>query len=69
MTTAKDIEKDLKRYVGGSFIRPGELAAYLGQKKTQHVKKYLEGVFHPEGTKTFFIPEVAENIYKSGGYE
>ena len=66
--TTKDIERDLKNFVdGGSFIRPGELAKYLGQKNTQRVKeKYLAGVFKIENTCSYFIPEVAKNIYTSG---
>ena len=33
--TARDIENDMKASVGGaSFITPGQLAKYLGQKNT-----------------------------------
>lgn len=62
---AKDIENDLKKYVGGgSFITVGGLAGFLGQKNTQRVKKaYLEGLPKLEGTKSYFIPDVARNVW------
>ena len=66
--TAKDIERDMKTYVNGaSFITPGELARYLGQKNTSRVReKYMKDAFQLEGTKKFFIPEVARSIYDQG---
>lgn len=65
---AKDIEYDLKKYVGGgSFIRPGQLAKYLGQKNAQRVKaKYLDDLPRLEGTTSYFIPDVAKRIYQKG---
>ncbi len=65
---AKDIENDLKKFVGGgSFIRPGELAKYLGQKNAQRVKqRFLTGVFQIESTSSYYIPEVAKNIFYNG---
>lgn len=65
--TAKDIERDMKASVGGaSFITPGQLAKYLGQKNTSRVRKYVEDAFRIEGTKKYFIPEVAQAVYYSG---
>jgi len=66
--TAKDIEQDMKASVGGaSFITPGQLAAYLGQKNTSRVReRYMKDAFKVEGTKKYFIPEVAKAIYNSG---
>ena len=66
--TARDIERDMKASVGGaSFITPGQLAAYLGQKNTSRVReKYMKDAFKLEGTKKYFIPEVAQNIYNGG---
>ena len=66
--TARDIEQDMKASVGGaSFITPGELAKYLGQKNTSRVReKYLKDAFKLEGTKKYFIPEVAKAIFCSG---
>lgn len=66
--TARDIEQDMKASVGGaSFITPGELAKYLGQKNTSRVReKYLKDAFKLEGTKKYFIPEVAKTIFYSG---
>lgn len=63
--TARDIENDMKKSVGGaSFITPGELARYLGEKNTSRVRdKYLAGLSKIEGTKKYFIPEVAKQIY------
>lgn len=66
--TAKDIELDMKASVGGaSFISPGQLARYLGQKNTSRVReRYMKDTFKIEGTKKYFIPEVAKAIYNSG---
>ena len=66
--TAKDIERDMKASVGGaSFISPGQLAKYLGQKNTSRVReRYMKDTFKIEGTKKYFIPEVAKAIYNSG---
>lgn len=66
--TAKDIEQDMKASVdGASFITPGQLAKYLGQKNTSRVReRYMRDTFKIEGTKKYFIPEVARAIYNSG---
>lgn len=66
--TAREIEQDMKASVGGaSFISPGELAKYLGQKNTSRVRqKYMKDAFKIEGTKKYFIPEVAKAVYYSG---
>ena len=66
--TARDIERDMKAAVGGaSFITPGQLAKYLGQKNSSRVReKYLKDLFRLEGTKKYFIPEVARAVYNSG---
>lgn len=66
--TARDIEQDMKASVNGaSFITPGQLAKYLGQKNTSRVReKYMKDTFKIEGTKKYFIPEVARSIYNSG---
>ena len=68
--TARDIEQDMKASVGGaSFITPGELAKYLGQKNTTRIRnKYMEGAFRLEGTKKYFIPEIAKALYYSGEF-
>lgn len=66
--TAKELEQDMKSSVGGaSFITPGQLAAYLGQKNTSRVReRYMKDAFKLEGTKKYFIPEVARTLYSSG---
>lgn len=66
--TAREIEQDMKQFVNGaSFITVGQLAKYLGQKNTSRVReKYMRDVFKLEGTKKYFIPEVARSIYNSG---
>lgn len=66
--TAKELEQDMKASVGGaSFITPGQLAKYLGQKNTSRVReRYMRDTFKIEGTKKYFIPEVAKAIYNSG---
>ena len=66
--TAKDLEQDMKASVGGaSFITPGQLAQYLGQKNTSRVReRYMKDAFKLEGTKKYFIPEVARTLYNSG---
>ena len=68
--TARDIERDMKSSVdGASFITPGQLAKYLGQKNTTRVReKYLKDAFKLEGTKKYFIPEVAQAIYSNGDW-
>ena len=66
--TVRDIERDMKASVdGASFITPGQLAKYLGQKNTSRVReRYLKDSFKLEGTKKYFIPEVAKSIFASG---
>jgi len=66
--TARDIERDMKAAVNGaSFITPGQLAKYLGQTNTSRVREeYMKDAFKLEGTKRYFIPEVAQNIYNKG---
>lgn len=66
--TAKDIERDMKSSVGGaSFITPGQLAKYLGQKNTSRVRhKYMGDAFRIEGTNKFFLPDVAKSIFYQG---
>lgn len=66
--TARDIERDMKTACGGaSFITPGQLAKYLGQKNTSRVReRYMKDSFRIEGTNKYFIPEVAKAIYYEG---
>ena len=66
--TAKEIEQDMKASVGGaSFISPGQLAKYLGQKNTSRVRnKYMDGAFKLEGTNKYFLPEIAKAVYNGG---
>lgn len=66
--TAREIEQDMKASVAGaSFISPGQLAKYLGQKNTSRVReRYMKDAFKLEGTKKYFIPEVAKALYNSG---
>ena len=66
--TARDLERDMKASVdGASFITPGELAKYLGQKNPTRVRiKYMAESFRIEGTNKYFIPEVAKAIYYEG---
>lgn len=66
--TVKDIERDMKSSVGGaSFITPGQLAKYLGQKNTSRVReRYMKDAFKIEGTKKYFVPEVAKAVYEKG---
>ena len=68
--TARDIERDMKASVGGaSFITPGQLTKYLGQKNTTRIKnKYMKDAFRIEGTKKYFIPEIAKALYNSGEF-
>ena len=66
--TARDIEQDMKASVGGaSFITPGQLAKYLGEKNTTRVReKYMKDAFKLEGTKKYFLPEIAKAVYSCG---
>ena len=65
MQTSKDLENDLKKYAGGgSFITLTVLAGYLGQKNLNRVKNaYLKGLPRLEGTRSYYIPDVAKNIW------
>lgn len=66
--TLKEIEKDLKEYTGGSsFIRIGQLSSYLGQKNRNRVKeKYTKDAFKLDGSPSYFIPDIAKNIFRAG---
>ena len=66
--TARDIERDMKTACNGaSFITPGQLAKYLGEKNTTRVReRYMKDSFRIEGTKKYFIPEVAKTVYAAG---
>ncbi len=66
--TQKEIEKDMKEYTGGSsFIRIGQLTSYLGQKNTNRVReKYTKDAFKLDGSPSYFIPDVAKNIFRAG---
>lgn len=66
--TLKEIEKDMKEYTGGSsFIRIGQLSSYLGQKNTNRVReKYTKDAFKLDGSPSYFIPDIAKNIYRAG---
>lgn len=68
--TARDIERDMKKSVGGaSFITPGQVAKYLGLKNTSRVREqYMSEAFKIEGTKKYFIPEIAKAIYRQGNW-
>ena len=68
MMTLKDIERDMKNFTNGaSFIRIGQLAAYLGQKNVNRVKeKYTKDAFKLDGSPSYFIPDIAKNIFKAG---
>lgn len=66
--TQKDIERDMKSFTdGASFIRIGQLAAYLGQKNVNRVKeKYTKDAFKLDGSPSYFIPDIAKNIFRAG---
>lgn len=66
--TLKEIEKDMKEFTGGSsFIRIGQLASYLGQKNTNRVReKYTKDAFKLNDSPSYFIPDVAKNIFRAG---
>lgn len=65
----KELEGALKLHTDGAmFIRPGELAKFLGESKTERVKKYCVNAFKLEDSKRYFIPDVARNIFYSGDF-
>ena len=66
----KDIERKLTAYCGGSaFCRASQLAGFLGQKNVDRVKKrYLRDLSVLEGTRSYWIPDVAREIYYSQDY-
>lgn len=63
--TARDIENDMKRSIGGaSFITLGQITKYMGVKNTQRVKRdYLDDLEKVDG-KRYFVPDVARRIYQ-----
>ena len=66
--TSKEIERDMKAFVGGgSFISPGQLAKYTCQENTSRVRKrYMNEAFKLEGTNKYFIPDVARALHSAG---
>lgn len=66
--TAREIERDMKTFVdGASFMSPGQLAKYLGQKNVTRVRnRYMVDAFKLEGTKKYFIPDLAKALYAAG---
>ena len=69
MATQKELENRLREAAGGAmFIKPYEVAQFMGQKKTQNVHKYYRDAFRPEGSKTYFIPDVAKAIFEAGAW-
>ena len=63
--TAREIENDMKKSVGGaSFITIGEIARYLGLKNTTRVRNDFLGDLPTIDKKRYFIPEVARRIYQ-----
>lgn len=64
--TQREIENDMKKSVGGaSFITPGELARYLGEKNTSRVReKYMSDAFRIEGTKVLHPGSSQERIVR-----
>lgn len=57
---AIDIEKDMRKAVGCSFITKTEIASYLGYKKTDSIDYLVKGL--GKFNKKYFVPEVAERI-------
>ncbi len=68
--TCKDIENRLSQYCdGASFCTLTQVAGFVGQSNLARVKKrYLLNLPVLEGTKSYFIPDVARNIYNSLDY-
>lgn len=66
--TARDIENDMKKSIGGaSFITPTELAKWLGQKNTSRIRaRYMGDAFRIEGTNKYFLPDVAKSVFYQG---
>ena len=58
--TKTELEKDMKKAVGSSFISKTELASYLGYKKADSVQSIVKGLTRLN--KKYFVPEVAERI-------
>ena len=64
MATLQDIENDLRNFTKGAIvIRPRQIADALGQKKTEHVRQYYVNLPTAGKSKTYFIKDVAKNIY------
>lgn len=69
--TAKDIENQLKTFTGGgSFVTCRQVTRFLNQTNDARVKqRYLKGLPVLEGTRSYFLPDVARNIYSSLSYD
>ncbi len=68
--TSKEIETSMRRFTDGSdFITATELTRYLGQKNAQRIKtRYLLGLPTLQGTRSYFLPDVAKRLYNSAEY-
>lgn len=61
--TVEELKRELtKQAKGAAFIRPGEIADFMNQTKTQNVRKYYRGL--PKNGGAYFIPDVAKNIFE-----
>ncbi len=69
--TCKDIEIRLTQYCdGASFCTVKQVAGFLGQKNLGRVKqRYLLNLPVLEGTRSYYIPDVARNIFYSLDYK
>ena len=68
--TAKEIERKMEQYTGAEFITPGKLTSFLGRKDVSRVKdRFLRDLPTIGGTKAYFIPDVAKNVFRASTWE
>lgn len=59
--TKNDLVKTMTASTGGYFITKTQLAQYIGAKRSETVRQYVEGL-QVTNLKYYFIPDVADQI-------
>lgn len=56
----KELQSDMQKFAGGSFITRKQITKYLCLKDSKSIDRYIFGL--PSVNKRYFVPDVAENI-------
>ena len=62
--TKKDLVKRMTISAGGYFITKAQLAEFMGVKRSETVRQYVDGL-QVTNLKYYFIPDVADMIIAS----